>query len=90
MSNNKFLDWFVGFSEGDGSFIIPTDGPNRFELWQSAKDAEVLYHIKTNLGFGKVVLPGYRPDMAIYSITDKAHLECLREIFASRMRTKNT
>lgn len=88
--NNKFLDWFVGFSEGDGSFIVPSTGSNRFEIWQSAKDAQVLYHIKTNLGFGKVVFPAYRPDMAIFLITKSEHLECLRLIFAHRMCTINT
>ena len=88
--NNEFLDWFVGFSEGDGSFIGPSTGSNRFEIWQSAKDAQVLYHIKTNLGFGKVVFPAYRPDMAIFIITNSEHLECLRLIFAHRMCTKNT
>jgi hypothetical protein len=30
--NESFLDWFVGFSEGDGSFIVPTDGSKRFEI----------------------------------------------------------
>lgn len=88
--NNEFLDWFVGFSEGDGSFIVPSTGSNRFEIWQSAKDAQVLYHIKTNLGFGKVLFPAYRPDMAIFIITKSEHLECLRLIFAHRMCTKNT
>lgn len=90
MSNNNFLDWLVGFSEGDGSFIVPSRGSNRFELWQSAQDAEVLYHIKTNLGFGKVVFPKYRPDMAIYLVTDSTHLEYLKVVFASRIRTENT
>jgi hypothetical protein len=88
--NSQFLDWFVGFSEGDGSFIMPTKGSNRFEIWQSAKDAQVLFHIKTKLGFGKVVFPTYRPNMAIFIITNSEHLERIRPIFAHRMCTKNT
>lgn len=88
--NSQFLDWFVGFSEGDGSFLVPISGSCRFEIWQSAKDAQVLYHIKTNLGFGKVVFPAYRPDMAIFRITKSEHLECLRLIFAHRMCRKDT
>ncbi len=90
ISKNNFLDWFVGFSEGDGSFIVPTTGSNRFEIWQSAQDAQILHNIKANLGFGKVVKPSYRPEMAIYVVTKPEHLECLRLIFESRMCTRNT
>ncbi len=91
LSKNEFLDWFVGFSEGDGSFIVPTSpAGNRFEIWQSAQDVKLLYYIKTQLGFGKVVLPTYRPDMAIFLVTKPEHLESLRMIFESRMCTSHT
>jgi hypothetical protein len=46
----EFLTWFIGFSEGDGSFL--DDG--RFKITQSSADVQVLYRIKTTMGFGTV------------------------------------
>nr|AYQ95243.1 hypothetical protein [Trochiscia hystrix] len=49
----SFLEWFIGFAEGDGSFVIRKDRSRiSFELAQ--KDPQVLYFIKKKLGFGKV------------------------------------
>ena len=55
-----FLEWFVGFTEGDGSFGL-TKSPTRkntkntrpsFHINQ--KNPQVLYKIKKELGFGRV------------------------------------
>lgn len=46
-----FLEWFIGFSEGDGSFMIKD---NRCIFVINQADAYVLNKIRTNLGFGKV------------------------------------
>nr|AYQ94228.1 hypothetical protein [Borodinellopsis texensis] len=52
----RFLEWFIGFSEGDGSFIIRNETPTRprlvFEV--SQKDPKVLFLIRKMLGFGRV------------------------------------
>lgn len=56
-----FLEWFVGFTEGDGSFalaIFPTiSNPYNmrpsFQITQ--KHPQVLYRIKKELGFGTIV-----------------------------------
>ena len=53
-----FLEWFIGFAEGDGSFYIkrPSGKSTKlrliFEVGQ--KDPKVLYLIKKQLGFGTV------------------------------------
>jgi len=52
----NFLEWFIGFSEGDGCFSIKFT-PNckarlLFEVGQ--KDPKVLFWIKKMLGFGRV------------------------------------
>lgn len=47
----SFLEWFIGFSEGDGSFLISQNRP-LFVINQA--DIEVLYKIRTTLGFGVV------------------------------------
>lgn len=55
-NNNKFIDcnwlnWFVGFSEGDGA-ILEYNGRSRFVLTQ--KDVVVLEKIKSVLNFGHI------------------------------------
>lgn len=46
-----FLEWLVGFSEGDGSFIVSKD---RMFFIINQKEEKVLHRIRTELGFGKV------------------------------------
>ena len=53
--NNRFLEWFIGFSEGEGSFIVAKRGDLSFVITQSSLDIESLNYIKDNLGFGKVI-----------------------------------
>ena len=45
---------FLGFSEGDGSFILNKDGYLEFKITQSSSDAQILFYIKKQLGFGSV------------------------------------
>ena len=47
----SFLEWFVGFSEGDGSFIV---SKKRLFFIINQKEEKVLHYIRANLGFGKV------------------------------------
>lgn len=49
--NNHFLEWFIGFSEGDGSFGAK-DGYPAFVINQA--DLGVLNLIQTSLGMGRV------------------------------------
>lgn len=46
-----FLEWFLGFSEGDGSFIVSKD---RLFFIINQKEEKILHRIRTELGFGKV------------------------------------
>ena len=48
---NSFLEWFIGFSEGDGSFIVSN---KRLFFIINQKEEKVLHYIRANLGFGKV------------------------------------
>nr|SAI75983.1 putative site-specific DNA endonuclease [Botryococcus braunii Showa] len=50
----KFLQWFVGFTEGDGSFTV--DYPRRRLYFTiNKRDPEVLHEVQQGLGFGSVV-----------------------------------
>jgi hypothetical protein len=53
--SDKFLTWLIGFSEGEGSFIVNNRGDLAFVITQSTIDIKVLEFIKETLGFGKVI-----------------------------------
>ena len=59
--NNKkiskdWLNWFIGFSEGDGSFII--DKRNNLQFVITQKDIKVLEMIYDTFNFGRVIKQG--------------------------------
>lgn len=47
--NTDFLEWFIGFTEGDGSFSL-----SRLSFVINQKDPKLLFRIKKELGFGSV------------------------------------
>lgn len=50
-----FLQWFIGFSEGDGSFVILKNFKvPRLAFYINQKDSQILFKIKKKLGFGKI------------------------------------
>ena len=53
--SSNFLSWFVGFTEGEGSFIVNNRGDLAFVVVQSTTDIKILYYIQETLGFGKVI-----------------------------------
>lgn len=56
--SSDFLYWFIGFTEGDGSFTISKIGDLHFVITQEIKYNYILDYIKYNLGFGKVIKQG--------------------------------
>ena len=56
LKNDLFKLWFIGFVEGARSegFIINKSGRLEFKITQSSKDAQILFMIKKELGFGVV------------------------------------
>ena len=47
----SFLEWFIGFAEGDGCFLVQYNYPT-FIINQA--ETQVLYYLRTKLGFGSV------------------------------------
>ena len=81
----SFLEWFVGFSEGDGSFICTTNKRNIFIINQ--KHIKVLTHLRSELGFGRVSqLKGY----ARYTVADMLSVERLIAIFNGNLTLNKT
>lgn len=75
--NPQFLKWFIGFSEGDGSFVI-TRGKCIFSIHLHIVDLPLLYEIKTQLNMGNVFL---NKKSAIFIVKSKKDIKILIEIF---------
>ena len=68
--SSRFLEWFIGFSEGDGSFILAKRGDLSFLVTQSTVDIESLNFIKDNLGFGRVIKQSAKQNTHRFIIQD--------------------
>ena len=85
--DKKFLEWFIGFTEGDGSMIISFRSKTnkkelKFDITQTLSDVQVLYYIKKQLGFGKVYLrPQSGRNVGFFYVTGKENFRKLITIF---------
>ena len=55
--DEKFLEWFIGFFEAEGSFLCwpnSNKNANRFGIEITQKDPKLMHKIRTTLGFGRV------------------------------------
>jgi hypothetical protein len=73
----KFLEWFIGFTEGDGSFII-TGGKSVFTIHLHVVDLPLLYKIQTGLNMGNVY---FKDNSATLIIKANKDIATLIEIF---------
>lgn len=93
--DTKFLEWFIGFVEGDGSLISTKRNDTKakyimFDITQTLSDVQVLYNIKSTLGFGKVLLrPEKHRDVGVYYVTGKKNFLKLIHIFNGNICTKH-
>lgn len=85
MPSNEFLIWLIGFTEGDGSFIINKRGDLSFVITQSTSDLQVLDFIKETLGFGKVIKQSVKSNTHRFIIQDRAHLVLISLLFNGNM-----
>ena len=82
----SFLEWFVGFSEGDGSFIV-SNKKNQLFFIINQKEEKVLYYIRANLGFGKV---SKYSSYSRYIVADKGSVDRLISIFNGNLVLNKT
>ena len=87
--DEKFKWWFIGFSEGDGSFISNKNGYLEFKVTQSSIDAQILFFIKKQLGFGSVSLQDKNNKTHHFRVRDKKNILKLILIFNGNIITKN-
>ena len=83
--NDRFLQWFIGFSEGEGSFIVSKRGDLSFVITQSTLDIQCLNYIKDNLGFGKVIKQSVKQSTHRYVVQDNKNLFLICLIFNGNM-----
>lgn len=83
--NRKFLEWFIGFSEGEGSFIVTNRRDLIFVITQSTTDVESLYYIKENLGFGKIIVQSLKQKTHRYVIQDIKNIFLISSLFNGNM-----
>jgi len=86
--NDNFKWWFIGFSEGDGSFILNKNGYIEFKITQSSIDAQILFLIKKELGFGSTVIQDKINKTHHYRVRDKKNILKLISIFNGNIITK--
>jgi cytochrome c oxidase subunit 1 len=92
LPSNNFLEWFIGFTEGDGSFTITKRGELQFVISQNSLDVQVLYYIKEQLGFGTVIQQSKSDKTHRYIVQDIKNISLICSLFNGNMvfLTRNT
>lgn len=75
--NHKFLEWFIGFSEGDGLFVV-SKGKTVFSIHLHLADLPLLYELQVQLNMGNIYL---NKNSAIFIVKAKKDINTLIEIF---------
>jgi hypothetical protein len=83
-----FKYWFIGFTEGDGSFIINKNGYLEFKVTQSSVDAQILFYIKKELGFGSVSVQDKKNKTHHFRVRDQKGILKIIEIFNGNLYTE--
>lgn len=81
----SFLQWLIGFAEGEGSFIVGKRGDLSFVITQSTSDVKILNFIKSKLGFGSVIVQSSKQKTYRYVVQDIKGLTLLSSIFNGNM-----
>jgi hypothetical protein len=81
----KFLEWFIGFTEGEGSFIVAKRGDLSFVVTKSTIDIQSLNYVKDNLGFGKVIKQSVKQSTHRYIVQDVKNLILICLLFNGNM-----
>lgn len=92
--NPTFLEWFIGFFEAEGCFLKWPDQKQqrrdtRFGLEITQKDVQLMYKIRTELGFGRVteIVKQNNPIYWRYSVYDLKSLKRLIWLFNGNLIT---
>ena len=81
LPSQHFLEWLVGFTEGDGSWQAHSRGTCSYVVTQSLHDLAVLQYIQSTLGFGFITLQHKGNNTYRYVVQDKVGLLMIAHIF---------
>ena len=81
----SFLQWLIGFAEGEGSFTIAKRGDASFVITQSTLDVNILNFIKSKLGFGSVIVQSTKSNTHRYVVQDIKGLTLISLLFNGNM-----
>lgn len=81
LPSREFLEWFIGFFEGDGSLLIIKRGDLCIVITQSFNDLQVLNYIKDNLGFGNIIIQSKKDKTYRWIINKQVYLKLLIHLF---------
>jgi len=81
----EFLQWLIGFAEGEGSFSVAKRGDLAFVITQSTSDVNILNYIKNSLGFGKVIVQSTKGKTHRYIVQDMNGLSLISHLFNGNM-----
>ena len=77
--SQSFLEWLVGFTEGDGCFTVNSRGTAIYVITQSTRDLQILKYIQQTLGFGRVIKQG--PNTSRFVVVDFTCVALLISLF---------
>jgi hypothetical protein len=75
LPDRSFLEWLIGFYEGDGSLTTNHRGETAFIITQGTPDIQVLEFIQSQLGFGRINKQG--PDTSRFIVQDVVNLRLI-------------
>ena len=81
LPSREFLEWFIGFFEGDGSLLIVKRGDLSIVVTQSFDDLQLLNYIKDNLGFGNIINQSKKDKTYRWIINKYIYLKLLIHLF---------
>ena len=79
LPNNLFLEWFIGFVEGNGYFTLSNRFDLSFIITQSSINLNILNYIKNNLNMGNIIIESKKNKTYKFIIKNKQdiYLICL-------------
>ena len=83
--SSAFLEWFIGFSEGNASFILAKKGDVAFTITTSTDNIKTLNYIKDTLGFGKIIKQSVKKNTHNFVIQDTKNLYLICLLFNGNM-----
>lgn len=78
-SSEPFLSWLIGFTEGDGCFVVNHRQELSFIITQGCQNVSVLKYVQTILNMGSVIAQGKR--VYRFVVYKRQHIELLIHLF---------